>query len=104
MQRSRRSLMAIAASLPVVPFAKAFRGYNADRQTVFELEALGGVGDGRNDDTNAFETFNRAALVGAGDEMVVLILRRGRTYTTRNPFWPLNIRRLVVHGNGATIK
>lgn len=68
------------------------------------IESFGAVGNGSTDDTAAFDDFNAWAIAQPSGSLITLNFEAGKTYMVGNPWWPCNIRNLVVNGNGSTIK
>ena len=76
---------------------------NKLRETV-SIKDFGAVGDGSNNDTAAFLSFQSWATALTSDTMVVLNFDRGAHYMVNDPRWPMDIANLTVNGNGATLQ
>ena len=66
------------------------------------ISQFGAVGNGINDDTNAFVSFRNYAILS--ESAIVLNLTKYKTYMVSNPWWPTGIKRLTVNGNNSKIK
>lgn len=71
---------------------------------IANISDFGAIGDGVNDDTSAFDAFNTWALTFPENSLITLELGQGKHYMVSNPWWPSNIKNLVVNGNGCSIQ
>ena len=68
----------------------------------FHIDAFGATGDGATNDTTAFQKFRLRAIAKGG--AVTLNFSQGKIYMVADPYWPCDIPRLTVNGNGSSLK